>query len=121
MVKRMNNKELGKWGEQVAAKFLKKSGFVIIERNYRCRLGEIDLITSAKDKLIFIEVKTRSSSRYGLPGESVNAKKQSKYFQIATYYVNYKKLYSFELRFDVIEIMRESDESYNINHIPNAF
>lgn len=117
----MNNKELGKWGEQVAAKFLQKADFVIIERNYRCGLGEIDLITSAGDQLIFVEVKTRSSSRYGLPGEAVNAKKRSKYFQIATYYVNYKRLYSLSLRFDVIEIMRKADGSYSVNHIPNAF
>ncbi|MCL5019183.1 MAG: YraN family protein, partial [Patescibacteria group bacterium] len=96
-------------------------GFFIVERNYRCRFGEIDLIASTKNQIIFVEVKTRSSSRYGLPGEAVNAKKRSKYFQIATYYVNYKRLYSFDLRFDVIEIMRGSDGSYSVNHIPNAF
>lgn len=117
----LNKKELGNWGEQVAAKFLRESGFYIIEYNYRCRFGEIDLIVSTRDKLIFVEVKTRGSLRYGLPAEAVNTRKRAKYYLLASYYVNHKKLYSYDLRFDVIEIMLDSDGSYRINHIPNAF
>jgi putative endonuclease len=117
----LNKKEMGIWGEQVAAKFLRESGFNIIERNYRCRFGEIDIIASVRDQLIFVEVKTRSSVRFGLPSEAVNSKKRSKYFLLATYYVNAKKLYNHNMRFDVIEIMLDSEQLHRINHIPNAF
>lgn len=117
----LNKKELGKWGEQIAAKLLRETGFNIIELNYRCRFGEIDIIASVKDQLIFAEVKTRSSLNFGLPSEAVNIKKRSKYYLLATYYVNEKKLYNHNIRFDVIEIMRDSEQSYRINHIPNAF
>jgi len=120
-VTQLDSKELGKRGEQLAAKYLAKSGFKIIERNYRCRLGEVDLILSKNDQLIFVEVKTRSSIKYGQPAEAVNSKKKANYFRLATHYVSFKRLNDINLRFDVIEIMYDADGTYKINHIPDAF
>lgn len=117
----MNKKELGKWGEQIAAKFLRENGFCVLESNYKCPLGEADLIVSKKDTVIFVEVKTRGSLKYGLPSEAVTNQKKAKYYHIASYYINYKKLVNKNLRFDVIEVFLKHDGTFNINHIPNAF
>jgi len=117
----MTNKELGRWGEQLAYKFLMEAGFSILECNYRCRFGEIDLVASTRNELIFVEVKTRTSVNYGLPVEAVNARKRAKYHLLASFYLNHKKLYNYDLRFDVVEIMLGSEGSYKINHIMNAF
>jgi putative endonuclease len=66
---------LGSWGESIAAKFLTRKGYIILERNFRCRLGEIDIIALDRKSIIFIEVKTRRNQKYGLPCEAVNTQK----------------------------------------------
>ena len=70
----MQKKELGKKGEEVALRFFKKNGYRILERNYVCKLGEIDIIAKEKDTLAFIEVKTRTSTLFGPPQLAVNFK-----------------------------------------------
>jgi len=72
----MEKKELGKKGEEVAIRFLKKSGYRILSRNYVCKLGEIDVIAKEKDTLVFVEVKTRTSTTFGPPQLAVNPTKQ---------------------------------------------
>lgn len=108
--------ELGEHGEKLACKFLTKQGYKLIEKNYSCKIGEIDLIFKDGDTIVFIEVKTRSSTFFGLPREAVDSHKQNKIKQIATLYMMKKNCYPAKCRCDVIEIMGE-----NITHIKNAF
>lgn len=111
-----NNKLVGKLGEDLAAKFLKKNGYEIIKRNYTNEYGEIDIIAAHDGFLIFVEVKTRSSDEFGLPSEAVNAHKIRKISQVASYYIHSKHLYDYPVRFDVIEVC-----DGKVNHIENAF
>ena len=79
----MNNKHLGDRGESYAEDYLRRQGYRILTRNYRTKIGEIDLIADDHGTLVFIEVKTRSSVRYGIPSEAVNYKKKQKIIQTA--------------------------------------
>lgn len=85
-------KELGRRGEEVAASFLKKEGFRILERNYRCRLGEVDLIVEKKEKILFVEVKTRRSTDTVSPLELISEKKQFHISRVARQYLAQKRL-----------------------------
>ena len=77
MKNNFHNKNIGELGENVACEFLIKNGYKIICRNYRNKYGEIDIIASFKNEVVFIEVKTRKSLRYGFPAEAVNAQKKN--------------------------------------------
>ena len=102
----MNNKQVyGMEGEQLAYKKLKKLGYKILERNYRCPLGEVDLIAMHKGDLVFIEVKSRNSLLFGRPCEAVDWTKQQKLQRLAEYYINYKRAYNLNARFDVVEVL----------------
>ena len=114
--KNFYKKLLGRAGEKLAVDFLRKKGFKILKTNYKSPVGEIDIIAEDKSAIVFIEVKTRSSDNYGSPCESVDSKKQEKYYKIATYYLQKEKKIDSECRFDVVEI-----ENGQINHIFNAF
>ena len=72
------NKETGKLGEDIAVHYLKQNGYVILDRNFECRQGEIDIITLDEKEIVFVEVKTRTSNKYGAPSEAVNKIKQKK-------------------------------------------
>lgn len=117
----VNRKELGRWGEERAAEYLHKKGLNIIEHNYRCSIGEMDLIAYHGNTLVFVEIKTRRSLSFGLPAESVTSKKQKKYFKIAQCYMKEKGIKDVNCRFDVVEVMVNSDGSCQFNHIINAF
>jgi putative endonuclease len=95
----------GKEGEKIAAAFLKKNGYRIIETNLRCVLGEIDIIAREKGELVFIEVKTRKSEELGYPEQAVGIKKQRKMSQLAMWYLQKKNLTEARARFDVVAIM----------------
>jgi len=95
----------GKEGERIAAAFLKKNGYRICETNFRCPLGEIDIVARGKTgEIVFIEVKTRKSRELGYPEQAVNTKKQRKMSQLALWYLQKKKLTEINARFDVIAI-----------------
>lgn len=111
-----HNKFLGGLGEKKARKYLKKKGFKIIDANFVSKFGEVDLIGLYEDFLVFIEVKTRHTQRYGTPCEAVDEKKQERYRQSAQFYIFYKKLYTYQPRFDVVEVYKD-----RINHIEGAF
>lgn len=113
-------RRLGKTGEDRAAIFLQKCGYRILEKNYRCPLGEIDIIALDGSTLVFVEVKTRSSYRYGLPQEAVGYRKQAKLRQLADYYTKHRGIYDVNCRFDVISVMNGA-EINKIEHIKNAF
>jgi putative endonuclease len=98
-------KRLGAWGEERAANFLRKEkGFAILERNYRCPLGEIDIVASDGDTLVFIEVKTKGSGDYLLPQVSVTREKQRKVIRVARWYLKERRLASPRCRFDVVAV-----------------
>ena len=111
---------LGKKGEDFAADFLKKKGYKIKERNYRSPLGEIDIIAISGQTLVFIEVKTRSSARFGLPFEAVNKRKQGQIAKTALYYMAKKKIREHAARIDVVSIISNGD-SLKAELIENAF
>jgi len=114
-------KELGKKGEIVAANFLRKRGYEIVERNYRSRAGEIDIIAREKGDIVFIEVKTRRSSNFGLPQEAVSYRKQRRLTKIALSYLTYHRLRGVNCRFDVVGILMKEDKVRDIELIKGAF
>lgn len=108
--------EFGKIGEEIATKYLKQNNYKIIERNFRCKQGEIDIIAKEKEEIVFIEVKTRSNIMYGRPSEAVNEAKQKHIRRAAKYYVYLKHLENCYIRLDVIELYYKNNKFY-INHI----
>ena len=106
----------GKQGEIIATNYLKNKKYKIIETNYTNKIGEIDIIAKKEDEIVFIEVKARSSTKFGLPNEAVNITKQNKIHNVALYYLQTKQLIDEKYRFDVIEILGE-----DINHIKRCF
>ena len=110
------NKIIGNKGELIAQNYVKKQKYVILEENFTCKFGEIDIIAKDKDVIIFIEVKARTSEMFGRPCEAVTPYKQNKIRTVAKYYLMLKKLYENSCRFDVIEVL-----DGEINHIKNAF
>lgn len=111
---------LGTWGEQIAESYLLSHGYKILERNYRCRIGELDLIAIDGEVIAFVEVKARQTLAYGLPCESITKTKQQHIRRTAKQYVLSHGLENRDLRLDVIEILRTEGKTY-IHHIPDAF
>ncbi len=107
----MSNKcqVLGKQGERVAEKFIKRQGYKILERNYRCALGELDIIAEDHSVLVFVEVKTRTSADFGVPQAAVTHAKQRKIAQIAQNYLAHKELWGVDCRFDVVAVSLTND------------
>lgn len=118
-----DNLQVGRYGENIAAKYLASNGYKIIDCNYNCKLGEIDIIAKTKKTILFIEVKTRKNNTFGMPSQAVNYYKQRKISKIALWYLKEKDLFKKDLnvRFDVIEIWEEDFTFKDINHIKNAF
>ena len=111
---------LGKEGEKLAADFLKKSGYKIVEVNYRCPIGEIDIVARDKNEVVFVEVKARKSSALGYPEEAVGVKKQKKMSQLANWYLQEKKLKDSSARFDVVAVLMLPSGN-DVRLIRNAF
>ena len=101
----MEKKELGRKGEEIAVRFLKKKGYRIIEKNYVCKMGEMDIIAKEKDTLAFVEVKTRTSTTFGPPQLAVNPKKQMQLSKVALYFLKEKGIEDVKARFDVVAIL----------------
>ena len=110
----------GKEGEKIAAAYLKKNGYRIIEINFRCPIGEIDIVAKEKNDLVFVEVKTRKSIALGYPEQAVGIRKQKKMSQLALWYMQKRKIADTNARFDVVAItlMPENNE---VRLIKNAF
>lgn len=114
-----NKQQIGKIGEDIAAEYLKKQGYSIMERNFRCKQGEIDMIAMDKEEIVFIEVKTRLSLNYGLPSEAVNQQKKRHLMKTIQYYLYQRNLEDHFIRMDVVEIYIRHNKAY-INHIKQA-
>ena len=114
--KNFHKKLLGRVGERLAEKHLKSIGYQILEKNFTTTFGEIDIIAKIGETYAFIEVKRRSSTRYGRPSEAVNIPKMRKIVRAATMYAARRGLSDSPIRFDIIELLPGE-----INHIPAAF
>ncbi|HLZ58493.1 MAG TPA: YraN family protein [Ktedonosporobacter sp.] len=95
---------LGRTGERLAAEKLVSCGYHILERNFRCRYGEIDLVAEHNDDLVFVEVKTRRGEAYGRPEEAVTLRKQRKIIEVASYYLDLYACVDRSWRVDVVAV-----------------
>lgn len=111
---------LGREGERIAEQYLEKKGYKLIERNYRCRGGELDLIALDRRVVVFVEVKTRTGPGYGSPVEAVAFHKQQRMIRAAQVFLSEKKLHQRDARFDVVGISWLAGEPV-VEHIENAF
>lgn len=117
----ISNKEKGNLGELAALNYLIQNDYIILDRNFRTKYGEIDIIAKDKDYIVFVEVKTRKDLKLGLPCESVTANKQHRIARMALLYIAKNKLQDYSFRFDVIEILIDSNEVKYLRLIKDAF
>jgi putative endonuclease len=110
------NKITGLKGEKLAIKYLKNNNYKIIDTNYTTKIGEVDIIAKKDTQTVFVEVKTRSTKKFGNPSEAVTKHKQNKIRQVSTQYLKANKQLNDSCRCDVIEVLNG-----DINHIKNAF
>ena len=110
----------GKEGEKIAAAYLEKNGYRIIEINFRCPIGEIDIVAKENNDLVLVEVKTRKSIELGYPEQAVGMRKQKKMSQLALWYMQKRKIADTNVRFDVVAITLISDNN-EVRLIKNAF
>jgi putative endonuclease len=114
-----NNKETGAQGENLAVDYLRNNGYVILDTNWRYGQNEIDIIAKHLTDLVFVEVKTRASNKYGEPEVAVTKAKQRTYQRLAEAYITIKKI-SMDIRFDIIAIVNKPGNT-EIFHIKDAF
>ena len=114
----METQLIGNFGEEAAAEYLKNKEYLILQRNFRCKSGEIDIIAVKDGSTVFVEVKTRKNSKYGYASEFVDYRKQEKIRKAAMYFI---KNYDADMRFDVIEVYHSGASVTEINHIEDAF
>lgn len=118
-----NTSLLGAWGESVTADYLRRHGYTVLEANYHCRYGEIDLIARSRKHLVFVEVKLRKSDSFAQAREYVDARKQSRIKTTAAFYLSAHNL-DLPVRFDVAEIYAPrglETEKPVINYLEDAF
>lgn len=112
----MYTQKIGRFGEDEAEKYLKQEGYKILERNFNCKSGEIDIIALDKDEIVFIEIKARISLKYGLPSEAVTKYKLKHIYKTAQYYLYIRNLENERARIDVIEVYIKNKQVI-INHL----
>jgi len=112
---------LGRKGEEVAVDFLKKQGYRIIKRNYRCRAGEIDIVVEEGSSLVFVEVKSRRSTHFGLPEEAISYEKRRHLTRVALGYLTHHRIKETKCRFDVVSVLMNDHGVKEIRLIKNAF
>ena len=113
--------KLGAKGEDIAAKWFQRKGFRIERKNFRTKIGEIDLVISRGNMLIFCEVKTRKKKEFAEPFESVTKRKIDTIKKVAEIYLLKNKAKENEIRFDVVSLVEKGKGKFEINHIENAF
>jgi len=113
-----HNQRIGKWGEQAAAEFLLERGYVIVTQNFRTPYGEIDLVARQGEITIFIEVKTRTSNKMGLPEESINLRKRQHMISAAEYYAAESEIDHWQI--DVLSIEGKPGSEPVITYFENA-
>ncbi len=117
---RLSRQDLGAYGETLAESELRKRGYRIVERNYRCKLGEIDIVCKDAGEIVIVEVKTRASRTYGSPQDSITATKARKLMALGYNYLAERRIPDAQWRIDVVAIMIEPEGRPRIEVIPNA-
>jgi putative endonuclease len=117
---------IGRYGEDVAARHLTEAGLTILERNWRCRAGELDIIAVDVGVLVFCEVKTRSSTRFGVPAEAVIGAKAARIRRLALAWLAAQREAGTaefwpEMRFDVVSVLRQRQGAATVEHLRGAF
>jgi putative endonuclease len=115
----MNTAELGIYGETLAVRYLTKIGFTVLERNYRFKKNEVDIICLDKEILVIVEVKTRQTAEIGEPWRAVTKQKQKQIIQVANNYLQSKEI-DCHTRFDIVSIVHNSYRT-DLEHIVDAF
>ena len=116
-----HRRRLGQWGEELAATQLEAQSYTIVERNWRCSIGEIDIIARDGDVLVFAEVKTRQSRSFGTPEESITFRKRRRLIDLGVQYCADHELDDVEWRIDIVAIEVDKDGMLlRCEHIPNA-
>ena len=111
---------IGNKGEDFVAEHLKKKGYIITARNYRCKFGEIDVIAENDDEILFVEVKTRADNSKIRPYEYVNSPKQQRLITTANIFLQHNG-FGLKPRFDVAEVFVSADGKMTLNYFENAF
>ena len=122
----VTTREQGEYTESLACEYLEEKGFKLLERNFNCRFGEIDLIMQDKNSLVFVEVRYRNNNNFGSGAESVTTNKQSKLIKTASAYLQrHAKLNKYPARFDVVSItgpiVTNNINNIDFDWIENAF
>jgi putative endonuclease len=125
----LDTAQMGALGEKLACKHLREKGYKILARNYRCPVGEADLVALAREKsaaglagtIVFVEVKTRNSDLYTDPQAAVDQAKQRRLAAISRYYLASRNADNYDVRFDIVSIVIPPGDEARINHIENAF
>ncbi|MFY9174145.1 MAG: YraN family protein [Peptococcia bacterium] len=117
----MDKQLLGHLAENAAAQYLQEQGYKILERNFRTALGELDIIAEDGDYLVFVEVRSRKDSEYGLPQETVDWNKQSRVRRMANQYLNNKFAWHRNCRFDVVAVLFKNEIVDSLELLKDAF
>lgn len=115
----MNKRKFGIIGEKITQDYLRNKGYEILETNFYTKKGEIDIITKKENCIIFVEVKTRTSLKFGTPAMAVNVVKKKHIKSAAKTFLYLNKLHRYEVRFDVVEVFINNGKC-EINHIEGA-
>lgn len=119
--KKAHNQEIGRRGENAAARYLERCGYEILDRNWKCPAGEADIVARDTDTLVFVEVKTRTNLNKGLPSEAVDAEKRARYEKIAAWYIRDYEFIDVPVRFDIIALLVAGEDRALVRHYCNAF
>lgn len=117
----MTPSALGRRGEDLAARYLAHNGLVLLARNWRCPEGELDLVLTDGRQLVICEVKTRTSTQFGTPGESVTDDKASRIRRLARQWLRTQRMHRCPLRFDIISILWPPRQTPKLHHLQGAF
>lgn len=114
-------KQIGNEGEEIAVAYLESKGYTILERNYFFERAEVDIVAYDESCLSFIEVKMRSSTKFGAPEESVTQEKMNNIYRAAEAWIYERKMDGVPVRFDIIAIVQQDNDAPDITHYENAF
>ncbi|MFI5957230.1 YraN family protein [Cryptosporangium sp. NPDC051539] len=112
---------VGAYGERVAVRHLQQAGLTVLDRNWRCSDGELDIVAREGDALVFCEVKTRRSGRYGVPAEAVVAAKVVRLRRLAAQWIRASGLHPGTVRFDVVSVRPQRSGAAHVEHLRGAF
>lgn len=115
-----SHNELGKWGEEVAADYLLRQGYTIMERDWKSGHRDLDIIALDGDTVVFVEVKTRNNRMFTDPETAVDYQKIRHLQQAANHYIKYRHIDQ-EIRFDIITVVGTMGDNYDVDHIKDAF